>query len=175
MALLRAGLFWRQQPSVTGVCWWSKHRRYFRAARQCKKKMRWPGIEPGSHPWQGCMIPLHHQRRFLSWWPVGAYLYRFGHGMFRVFGRFDSGRERGKKKGKRPTAPLRHGAWTGRCRCGHARTAGRVCWPVEFLSPRRHAARWYGVAENDCTQPAVNQATGLQSKYPETAIVSSTS
>ena len=26
------------------------------------KGMRRPGIEPGSHPWQGCMIPLHHRR-----------------------------------------------------------------------------------------------------------------
>ena len=58
------------------------------------------------------MIPLHHQRRFLRWWAVGAYLYRFGHGMFRVFGRFDAGRERGKKKGNVP--PPRYAMARGR-------------------------------------------------------------
>ena len=28
--------------------------------------MRRPGIEPGSHPWQGCMIPLHHRRLLMK-------------------------------------------------------------------------------------------------------------
>ena len=30
-----------------------------------KKKLRRPGIEPGSQEWESCMIPLH-QRRFIS-------------------------------------------------------------------------------------------------------------
>merc|ERR1711873_398137 len=30
-----------------------------------KKKLRRPGIEPGSQEWESCMIPLH-QRRFVS-------------------------------------------------------------------------------------------------------------
>ena len=40
-----------------------------RAGRRARKRrkvmhqrMRWPGLEPGSVPWQGTILPLDHQR-----------------------------------------------------------------------------------------------------------------
>jgi hypothetical protein len=31
--------------------------------RNCKNKLREPGIEPGAQPWEDWILPLNHSRR----------------------------------------------------------------------------------------------------------------
>lgn len=64
---------WLGFESRPAHCFWPATEKKSAKADCLRRKVRRPGIEPGSYPWQGCMIPLHHPDLILTPPPKSAY------------------------------------------------------------------------------------------------------